>query len=88
MNRAAVIDELKATPQTLSKVLALLESSEANKFVAPLFQAPRQYRLVCERPNKENKAVDREVIASFQLAQSPGFKRDFPAWEHLPGIHE
>jgi hypothetical protein len=29
MNRAAVIDQLKATQQTLWKLLALLESSEA-----------------------------------------------------------
>jgi hypothetical protein len=34
MNRAAVIEQLKATQETLSKLLALLQSSEADRFVA------------------------------------------------------
>ena len=38
---------------------------------------PPNYRLVCERPNKGNKAIEREVIASYQIAQSLGFKGDF-----------
>jgi hypothetical protein len=88
MNRAAVIEQLKATQETIAKLLALLESSEADKFVAHLFQARKQYRLVCERPNKGNKAIEREVISSFQVAQSLGFKGDFRAWEHLLRIHE
>jgi hypothetical protein len=41
-------------------LMALLESSEADKFVAQLYQARKQYRLVCERPNKGNKAIERE----------------------------
>jgi hypothetical protein len=36
MNRAAVIEQIKATQVTLSKLLALLQSSEADKFVAHL----------------------------------------------------
>jgi hypothetical protein len=44
--------------------------------------------LVCERPNKGNKAIEREVIASYQIAQSLGFKGDFRSWEHLLRIHE
>jgi hypothetical protein len=76
MNRAAVIEQLKATHETILKLLALLESSEADKFVAHLYQARKQYRLVCERPNKGNKAIERKVIASFQIAQSLGFKGD------------
>jgi hypothetical protein len=51
--------------------------------VAHLYQARKQYRLVCERPNKGDKAVEREVIASFQIAQSFGFQGNFRAWEHL-----
>jgi hypothetical protein len=47
-----------------------------------------QYRLVCERRNKGNKAIEREVISSFQVAQSLGFRADFRAWEHLLRIHE
>jgi hypothetical protein len=70
MNRPAVIDQLKATQETLSKLLALLQSSEADKLVAHLYRARKQYRLVCERPNKGNKAIERELILSFQVAES------------------
>ena len=88
MNRAALIEQLKVTQETLGKLLALLESSEADKFVAHLYQARKQYRLVCERPNKGNKAIEREVISSYQIAQSLGFNGDFRAWEHLLRVHE
>jgi hypothetical protein len=71
-NRAAVIEQLKATQETLNKLLTLLESSEADKFVAHLYQARKHCRLVCERRNKGNKAIEREIIASFQVAQSLG----------------
>jgi hypothetical protein len=58
------------------------------RFVAHLYQARKQYRLVCERPNKRNKAIEREVISSFQVSQSLGFQGDFRAWEHLLRIHD
>jgi hypothetical protein len=61
--------------------LALLESSETDKFMAHLYQGRKQYRRVCERPNKGNKAVEREVISTYQIAQSFGFKGDFGQWE-------
>ena len=35
-----------------------------------LYQARKQYRLVCERPNKGNKAIEREIVASYQVAQT------------------
>jgi hypothetical protein len=63
-------------------------SGEANKFVTHIFQARKHYRLICERPNKGNKAIEREIIANFQVAQSLGFKGDFRQWEHLLRIHE
>jgi hypothetical protein len=74
------------------ELLAQLQASEADKFVAHLYQARKQYRLVCERPNKGNKAIDREVISSLQVAQSLGFKRWYAratvrqslAWIALP----
>ena len=88
MNRAAVIEQLKATQVTLNKRLALLGSSETDQFVTLLYQARKQDRVVCARPNKGNKAIEREVIASFQIAQSLGFMGDFRQWEHLLRIHE
>ena len=84
----AASEQLKQTEETLAKLLVLLESGEADKFAAPVYQSRRQYRRFCERPNKGNKAIEREVISSFQIAQSFGFKGDFRAWEQLLRIHE
>ena len=73
---------------TPSKLLALLESSEAHNFVAHLYQARKHYRLICERPNKGNKAIERTVISSLQIAQSLGFNGDCRQWEHLLRIND
>jgi hypothetical protein len=88
MNRAAVIEQLKQTEEILARLLALLEAGEADKFAAHLYQARRQYRRTSERPNKGNKAIEREILSSYQIAQSLGFNGDFRAWEHLLRIHE
>ena len=88
MNRATFIEKLTEVQRTAEQLLDQLQASEADKFVAHLYQARKQYRLVCERPNKGNKAVEREVVSSYQIAQSLGFKGDFRAWEHLLRIHE
>ena len=81
MNRAAVIDQLKQTQEMLAKLLALLQAGETDKFAAHLYQSRRQYRRVSERPNKGNKAIEREILSSYQIAQSLGFNGDFRAWE-------
>ena len=83
MNRTAMIEQLKQTQEMIAKLLSLFDAGEADKFAAHLYQSRRQYRLVCERPNKGNKAIERELISSYQVAQSLGFKGDFRAWEHL-----
>ena len=88
MNRATFIERLTEVQRTVEQLLSQLQSTEADKFVAHLYQARKQYRLVCERPNKGNKAIEREVISSFQVAESLGFRGDFRAWEHLLRIHE
>jgi hypothetical protein len=69
-------------------LLAQLKASEHDKFATHIYHARKLYRLVCERPNKGNKAIERNVISSYQIAQSLGFKGDFRAWEHLLRIHE
>ena len=88
MNRAVVIEQLKQTQEVLSKLLALLEAGEADKFAAHLYQSRRQYRRVSERTNKGYKATEREILASYQIAQSLGFNGDYRGWEHLLRIHE
>jgi hypothetical protein len=37
---------------------------------------------------KGNKAIERTILSSYQIAQSLGFKGDFRQWEHLLRIHE
>ena len=88
MNRTTFIEKLIEVQRTVEQLLAQLQASEHDKFVAHLYQARKQYRLVCERPNKGNKAIEREIISSYQIAQSLGFNGDFRAWEHLLHIHE
>ena len=88
MNRATIIEKLTEVQQTVAQLLAQLQASEAKKLVMHLYQARKQYRLVCRRPNKGNTAIEREIISSYQVAQNLGFKGDFRAWEHLVRIHE
>jgi hypothetical protein len=88
MNRGTLIEKLTDVQRTVEQLLAQLQASEHDKFVAHLYQARKQYRLVCERPNKGNKAIEREIISSYQVAQSLGFNGDFRQWEHLLRIHE
>ena len=88
VNRATLIEKLIEVQRTVEQLLAQLQSSEADTFVAHLYQARKQYRLVCEHKNKGNEANDREIIASYQIAQGLGFQGDFRAWEHLLRIHE
>ena len=86
MNRATFIETLAELERNV--LLDQLQASEADKFVGHLYHARRQYRLVCERPNKGNKAIEREIISSYQVAQSLGFNGDYRAWEHLLRISE
>ena len=88
MNRTAVIEQLKQARNILDNLLALFEASEVDRFAAHLVQSLRQYRRTCERPNKGNKAIERSLLSSYQIAQSLGFKGDFRAWEHLLRIHD
>jgi hypothetical protein len=88
VNRATFIEKLTEVQRTVEQLLAHLQGSEIDSFVAHLYQARKQYRLVCQRPNKGNKAIEREVISSYQVAQSFGFNGDYRAWEHLLRIHE
>jgi hypothetical protein len=46
-------------------------------------KARREYRHVSESPGKGNKAGERNVISSFQIAQSLGFNGELRQWEHL-----
>ena len=80
MNGATFIEKLSEVKRTVEQLLAQLQPSEHDKFVAHLYQSRKQYRLVCERPNTRDEALDeREVISSYQLAQSLGFNVDFRA---------
>jgi hypothetical protein len=88
VNRATFIEKLTEVQRTIEQLLAHLQASETDSFVAHLYHARRQYRRTSERPNKGNKAIEREILSSYQVAQSLGFNGDFRAWEHLLRIHE
>jgi hypothetical protein len=88
MNRATFIETLAEVQRNVQQLLDQLQASEADKFVGHLYHARRQYPLVCERPNKGNKAIQREIISSYQVAQSLGFNGDYRAWEHSLRILE
>ena len=80
-NRAAIIDQIQQTRATLGK---LLETPvERDRFVSHLYQSRREYRRTCETAGKSGKQIERCVIATFQIAQSMGFKGEFREWEHL-----
>jgi hypothetical protein len=63
---------VKETQKALEKLLVLLESAERDQF-ASLDQSHKEYRLVCERPGKGSKQIER-VISSLRVAESMGFK--------------
>jgi hypothetical protein len=76
MNRATFIEKLTKVQITVEQLLAQLQASEADRFVAHLYQSRKQYRLVGERPNKGNRAVDREVILPSRA--EPGLQGRLP----------
>jgi hypothetical protein len=72
------------------KATGLLQSApvERDRFVSHLYQARREYRLVCERAGKGGKQIERCVISTFQIAESMGFKGEFRQWEDLLRISD
>jgi hypothetical protein len=47
MNRTTFVEKLIEMQETVEQLLAQLQASEADKFVAHLYQARKHYRLVC-----------------------------------------
>ena len=43
---------------------------------------------MCETAGKSGKRIERCVIASFQVAESMGFKGEFRQWEELLRVGE
>ena len=83
MNRAVVIEQIRATQQTLEKLLALLEASGQDRFTSHLYRSRREYRSACERAGKSGKPIERCVISTFQIAESIGFNGEYSQWEAL-----
>ena len=83
MNPAAVIEQIRATQQTLEKLRALLESSEQDRFASHLYGSRREYRSTCERAGKSGKQIERRLISTFKVAENMGFNGDFRQWEML-----
>ena len=87
--RAVLIDQIQEAA-TLEKLLALLQSTpvERDRFVSHLYQSRRKYRRTCETAGKSGKQIERCVIASFQVAESMGFRGEFRQWKELLRVGE
>jgi hypothetical protein len=59
------------------------QNSWHDKFAAHLYRSRREYRSACQRAGKSGKQIERCVIATFQVAESMGFKGDFRQWQEL-----
>jgi hypothetical protein len=79
MNRATLIERIEEAGQILEKLLTLLQSTpvERDRFVSHLYQARREYRLVCETAGESGKQIERCVISSFQIAERMGLRGTF-----------
>jgi hypothetical protein len=84
VNRAVLVDQIEQARETLLQSAPV----ERDRFVSHLYQSRREYRLVCETAGKSGKQIERCVIASFQVAESLGFKGEFRQWEHLLRVGE
>jgi hypothetical protein len=66
--------------------LALLESSEQDRFALYIYQSRRDYRQAFDSAGKSGRQIEGSLIATFRAAESLGFKGDFRQWEHLTRI--
>jgi hypothetical protein len=76
MHRETFIAKLTEVQQIVEQLLAQLQTSEHDKFVAHLYRSRREYRSACQRAGNSGKQIERCVIASFRVAESMGFKGD------------
>jgi hypothetical protein len=85
VNTRPLLDQLEETMASTEKLRVLLQSmlAERDRFAAHLYQSRREYRTASETAGKSGKRIERCVIATFQIAQSLGFRGDFRQWEHL-----
>ena len=85
INRAPLTERIEEARTALERLLTLLKSAppELDRFVSDLYQSRKEYRRTCETAGKSGKRIERCVIASFQVAESMGFKGDFRQWEEL-----
>ncbi len=67
MNREAVIEQPKQTRETLDKLLALLQSSEADRFVAHIYASRREFPSI---RNGQARGTRRSSEPSFPTSQS------------------
>jgi hypothetical protein len=85
VNTRPLLDQLEETMASTEKLRVLLQImlAERDRFAAHLYQSRREYRTASETAGKSGKRIERCVIATFQIAQSLGFRGDFRQWEHL-----
>src|SRR6478736_5410694 len=77
MNRATVVAQIKAAQQTLERLLALLESSEQDRFALYLPVSPRLPTSLRQR-RQERKADRRLSHRDISRCRKPGIQRRLP----------
>jgi hypothetical protein len=75
MNRATFSEKLIEAQRTVEQLLAQLQSSEADKFVAHLYQARKQYQLVCERAEQGKQGDRARGYLKLPSRAEPGIQR-------------
>jgi hypothetical protein len=88
MNRAAFVENLTKCDEWSSCCLPNYRQARQTNLSRISTKREKQYRLVCDRPNKGNKAIERE--SHFQLSDRAELRiqRRLPSLEHLLRIHE
>ena len=79
MNRAALVEQIQEAKKTLEKLLTRFQSApiERDRFVPHFYRAQGEHRRTCKTAGKSGKQIERCVIASFRIAESPGFRGEF-----------
>ena len=67
-----MLEQLKQTQEMIAKLLSLIEIGETDKFAAHLLPGSRVIPAHFRATEQGQQATEREIISSYQIAQSLG----------------
>ena len=84
MHRVALIDHIQQARETLEKLMTYFIGTRRTRPIClPPLSGAKEYDETAKLPASPASKSSGVVIASFQVAESMGFKGQFPQWEHL-----